>query len=408
MPDSSRHIADDDTGRDDRSDLDGTQEPERGDVVYRGVGAELKAERERFGLSLADVSDRLRIRVAYLEAIEAGRFGDLPGRIYAIGFLRSYAEFLGADGDVCVQMFKAEAGTGGHSRRLEFPVPQNENRRPGPATLLVAVLLGAAVYGGWFMLQEEDRQTVDLVPEVPESIARQVQADPPPATTMATVQTPVEADAAGLGAVPSTTDAAVERTAGSLMAANAADASTIDASRESPATGTAGAVEGTVATGEAAETASAADDAAPLNPPSAAIAATVDGDTEPATEEPSVPQLAALGPPPLPPTAPRSDYVPRVFGVANTDARIIIRATDRAQIFVKQAGGRTVLPHRVLQAGDEYHVPDLDGLLIRSDNVNGLQLVVDGNDLGPVGRLSDAQNNLALDADWLLQNAGMR
>ena len=127
-----------------------------------------------------------------------------------------------------------------------------------------------------------------------------------------------------------------------------------------------------------------------------------------AVEEPSVPQIAALGPPPLPPTAPRTEYVPRVFGVANTDARIVIRATDRAQIFVKQAGGRTVLPHRVLQAGDEYRVPSLDGLLIRSDNVNGLELVVDGRSLGPVGRLSDSQNNLALDPDWLLKNAGTR
>ncbi len=425
MPDSSRHIADHESVREGRLNLHEVEASERGeDGVYRGVGAELKAERERFGLLLSEVSERLRIRVAYLEAIEAGRFGDLPGRIYAIGFLRSYAEFLGADGDVCVQMFKAEAGTGGHSRRLEFPVPQNENRRPGPATLLVAVLLGAAVYGGWFMLQEEDRQTVDLVPEVPESIARQVQADPPPATVAASVEAPVEVASVSSDGISPTGDPAPERPAGSLMAANAADARTIDVTGQTPAPVapvTAGVTDPVAAPSVAPETApAAAGDATALDTPSPAIAAPANGDVvpataealprdaEPAAEEPSVPQLAALGPPPLPPTAPRTDYVPRVFGVANTDARIIIRATDRAQIFVKQAGGRTVLPHRVLQAGDEYHVPDLDGLLIRSDNVNGLRLVVDGNDLGPVGRLSDAQNNLALDPDWLLQNSGTR
>ncbi|WP_281018177.1 helix-turn-helix domain-containing protein [Minwuia sp. IMCC3077] len=434
MPDSGRQIADDRSLREGRLNLYEVEAAESGgDGVYRGVGAELKAERDRFGLLLSEVSDRLRIRVAYLEAIEEGRFGDLPGRIYAIGFLRSYAEFLGADGDVCVQMFKDEAGTGGHSRRLEFPVPQNENRRPGKATLLVAVLLGAAVYGGWFVLQGKDQQTVDIVPEVPESIARQVQTVTATPTTAAPEQAATTAQAvAGQSRDTNDGNSVSEENSGSLMAANAADART-----ESAPVGTADAAaparDITVAEPPVTETEPATVprseasapltdvDTAPLNRSIAsepvgqaqedgtqAVAETAPAVENTATSEPVVPQIAALGPPPLPPTAPRAESVPRVFGVANTDARIIIRATDRAQIFVKQAGGRTVLPHRVLQAGDEYRAPDLDGLLIRSDNVNGLELIVDGRNLGPVGRLSDAQNNLALDPDWLLKNAGTR
>lgn len=412
MPDSGRQIAEDLSSREGRLNLHDVEEPEgSNDSVYRGVGAELKAERDRFGLLLTEVSERLRIRVAYLEAIEEGRFGDLPGRIYAIGFLRSYAEFLGADGDVCVQMFKDEAGTGGHSRRLEFPVPQNENRRPGPATLLVAVLLGAAVYGGWFVLQGEDQQIVDIVPEVPESIARQVKTE---TVASANVQQ---------RAITNSGISGSEQGPGSLMAANAADArvdstSTGDADAGMPESEALAAEPSVTGTGTGRQTDASAPltavDMAPLNSsvPSVPVDQAVDEATPvaggTAVEEPSVPQIAALGPPPLPPTAPRTEYVPRVFGVANTNARIVIRATDRAQIFVKQAGGRTVLPHRVLQAGDEYRVPSLDGLLIRSDNVNGLELVVDGRSLGPVGRLSDSQNNLALDPDWLLKNAGAR
>lgn len=418
MPDSGRQFAEDLSSREGRLNLYEVEEAEGGsDGVYRGVGAELKAERDRFGLLLAEVSERLRIRVAYLEAIEEGRFGDLPGRIYAIGFLRSYAEFLGADGDVCVQMFKDEAGTGGHSRRLEFPVPQNENRRPGPATLLVAVLLGAAVYGGWFVLQGEDQQVVDIVPEVPESIARQVQTDSAVPARAPTEPATFEQPTIATGGISGS-----EQGPGSLMAANAADARADSAStgdaNAMPASGATVAgpsLTGTGTGGQAdASAALTAVDMAPLNssvpavPVGQAVEEAAPTAEAVAVEEPSVPQIAALGPPPLPPTAPRTEYVPRVFGVANTDARIVIRATDRAQIFVKQAGGRTVLPHRVLQAGDEYRVPSLDGLLIRSDNVNGLELVVDGRSLGPVGRLSDSQNNLALDPDWLLKNAGTR
>lgn len=433
MPDSGRQIAEDLSSREGRLNLYEVEETEAGsDGVYRGVGAELRAERDRFGLLLAEVSDRLRIRVAYLEAIEEGRFGDLPGRIYAIGFLRSYAEFLGADGDVCVQMFKDEAGTGGHSRRLEFPVPQNENRRPGPATLLVAVLLGAAVYGGWFVLQGEDQQTVDIVPEVPESIARQVQSFTAAPATSTSERAATTSEKAAVRQSQDTNggNSGSEQGSGSLMAANAADARTESASvgiadSATPARESGAADPSVTASGTEPRPGSSvsltAVDMAPLNGsvPSVPVrqaqddGAQVVAETVPtvenaAVEEPSVPQVAALGPPPLPPTAPRTEYVPRVFGVTNTDARIVIRATDRAQIFVKQAGGRTVLPHRVLQAGDEYRAPDLDGLLIRSDNVNGLELVVDGRSLGPVGRLSDSQNNLALDPDWLLKNAGTR
>lgn len=419
MPDSGRQIAEDLSSREGRLNLYEVEAAEGGgDGVYRGVGAELKAERDRFGLLLAEVSERLRIRVAYLEAIEEGRFGDLPGRIYAIGFLRSYAEFLGADGDVCVQMFKDEAGTGGHSRRLEFPVPQNENRRPGPATLLAAVLLGAAVYGGWFVLQGEDQQIVDIVPEVPESIARQVQPEiVAPATKPSEPATVRQSEDKSDGSSGS------GQGSGSLMAANAADARADSVSDGNADAVTPAREAGTTAPSVTGTTTAAlADTSIPLTavdmatlnssvpsqPVDQAAEAAVPTAEGVAVEEPSVPQIAALGPPPLPPTAPRTEYVPRVFGVANTDARIVIRATDRAQIFVKQAGGRTVLPHRVLQAGDEYRVPSLDGLLIRSDNVNGLELVVDGRSLGPVGRLSDSQNNLALDPDWLLKNAGTR
>ncbi len=433
MPDSGRHFSDEPEthgGRLNLHEVVDTEAEDSGEGIYRGVGAELRAERERYGLLLAEVGERLRIRTPYLEAIEAGRFGDLPGRIYAIGFLRSYAEFLGADGDVCVQMFKDEAGSGGHSRRLEFPVPQNENRRPGTVTLLIAVLLGAAVYGGWFFLNGQDEQVVDLVPAVPERIARQVTPAPTGPSLAQDTGTDGVATATESQPGPSATIGQDSAATGGVMAANAADArpgltddraaplpltavevATVNADADTPAAASTSPVQdgNTAAETVIGETVSRSGTEAVGFAATPAGETTADAETETETEtDVPVAVVAAIGPPPLPPTAPRTDYVPRVFGVANTDARIVIRATDRAQILVKQAGGRTVLPHRVLQAGDEYRAPDLDGLLIRSDNVAGLQLVVDGKELGSVARLADRQNNLALDADWLLANAGTR
>ena len=52
-----------------------------------GIGALLRASRMRIGEDLRDVAGMLRIRYPYLEAIEEGRFSDLPGQAYAVGFV---------------------------------------------------------------------------------------------------------------------------------------------------------------------------------------------------------------------------------------------------------------------------------------------------------------------------------
>ena len=63
-----------------------------------GVGELMRLTRERLGHELQSVANQLRIRLSYLEAIEEGRFRDLPGTTYAVGFVRSYADYLGLDG----------------------------------------------------------------------------------------------------------------------------------------------------------------------------------------------------------------------------------------------------------------------------------------------------------------------
>jgi cytoskeletal protein RodZ len=56
---------------------------------------ELKATREALGLSLADVFQRTRISVAYLQAIENNDFHLLPVFVYAKNFIKTYARVLG-------------------------------------------------------------------------------------------------------------------------------------------------------------------------------------------------------------------------------------------------------------------------------------------------------------------------
>ncbi len=66
--------------------------------AHDSVSDTLRLARLEHGQDLRTVAQVLRIRHTYLEAIEKGDFEHLPGTAYAIGFLRTYAEFLGLEG----------------------------------------------------------------------------------------------------------------------------------------------------------------------------------------------------------------------------------------------------------------------------------------------------------------------
>jgi hypothetical protein len=70
-----------------------------------GIGTTLREARERRGLTLANVERETCIRAANLAAIEEERFDDLPGDVYAAGFIRSYASLLELDGDRYAERF---------------------------------------------------------------------------------------------------------------------------------------------------------------------------------------------------------------------------------------------------------------------------------------------------------------
>lgn len=72
------------------------------------LAAILKAYREAYGLDLPEVSEHLRIRTHYLSMLEDGRYDELPARPYAIGFVRSYAKYLGLPVEEMVERFREE------------------------------------------------------------------------------------------------------------------------------------------------------------------------------------------------------------------------------------------------------------------------------------------------------------
>src|SRR3954467_15915912 len=91
------------------------------DAPLDTVGQDLRKARQLKGEELAQISRVLKIRKDHLEALEESNFDAIPGRAYTIGFVRSYAEYLGLDAAACLVRLKAEIAGRGEAK--EGPVP---------------------------------------------------------------------------------------------------------------------------------------------------------------------------------------------------------------------------------------------------------------------------------------------
>ncbi|MFI5334298.1 MAG: helix-turn-helix domain-containing protein [Chlamydiales bacterium] len=63
------------------------------------VGNLLKTKRRELNLSLKEIENSTSIRSSYLEAIEEGKISQFIAAVYALGFVRQYASFLGLDAE---------------------------------------------------------------------------------------------------------------------------------------------------------------------------------------------------------------------------------------------------------------------------------------------------------------------
>ena len=86
------------------------------------LGQLLRQERELRDIPLDRIEQATRIRTAQLRAIEDDRLEALPAEAYARGFVRTYAEYLGLNGDDVVAIFNEQWNRSAH--RAEPPPPQ--------------------------------------------------------------------------------------------------------------------------------------------------------------------------------------------------------------------------------------------------------------------------------------------
>jgi cytoskeleton protein RodZ len=136
------------------------------------VGAGLREMRERLGWKLPDVAESLRIRLEYLEAIEAGDLAPLPGPAYRQGFVRAYAQLMGLDGEEILRRFRA-AGCFGEASQIGLKVlaPVPERGVPRGVVSLAGVLAVLIAYGFWYHYSDNTWRQTAAVRPVPAELA---------------------------------------------------------------------------------------------------------------------------------------------------------------------------------------------------------------------------------------------
>ena len=111
------------------------------------IGSSLRDARLRQNLDFPELEERTKIRPKYLRALEDERFDILPAPTYVRGFLRSYAEALGLDGQPFVDEYNSRFTVGEDDaplRARRVPV-QRRDRGPRESRMAAVALLAIAV-----------------------------------------------------------------------------------------------------------------------------------------------------------------------------------------------------------------------------------------------------------------------
>ena len=330
------------------------------------IGDILRRVREHRGEDLGEISEYLRIRPNYLFALESSRYEDLPADAYVIGFLRTYASYLGLDGKGAVDQYRREMAGRRRKPQLSMPQPMTEGRAPTVAVLIGAAIVALLIYGIWYGLSSPDRAALEqplALPTVPQEIGQTA-----PATQTPNDLTSQTATSDGISlsipvtAVPAAPDSAQTQMPTTTTPADKQDTPPAESGKE----------------------------------PDAANK-TKEKPVEPKTENKTdKPQPSAA--------APAQDMKPEseaaaAFGEKNK-SRLSIKAEKSSWILVTDSKGNTVFD-RTLKAGETYNVPAGKELKLTTSNPADVAFSIDGKDMPKLKNDTAIVRALTLEPDRL-------
>jgi cytoskeleton protein RodZ len=424
------------------------------------IGSLLRASRNRRNEALSEVSSALRIRQVYLEAIENNQFDVLPGAIYAIGFIRTYAEYLGLDGEEVVRRYKTEASTAEKKTDLTFPSLVPEHGIPGGAIVMLGLVLAAIGYGSWYYVSSRNIFVTEQVPPVPEKLAAIVGEKPvateplkkvedtPTAAVENLAEEPIEksteksnketgdetpADKAvnevvaevekvaeKVEAVVSTTPVVAETakieapepaTMPEVKVEPEESKPILDVSAPKPVSAPEPKIESTPVVVENIEPKPAVETVAkPVVEPEAKPVVIEKIAPKPEQEVAALPKKE---PEPIPAATPEPSATatpePAVSPAPSVDSssRITLRAVTDSYIQVRDNDADQLLITRLLKQGQRYQVPNRTGLSLITGNAGALEILVDGTAVPSIGPVGAVRRNVVLEAEKLIDGSAV-
>lgn len=390
-----------------------------------GVSLLLRDTRISLGHDLASVAVSLRIRQPYLQAIEEGRFHDLPGATYAAGFVRGYAEFLGLDSKEILRRFKQENNEYDGRSQLSFPSAVSEGSIPNGGLLGFAILAALVAYGAWYWYSARHVATTEAVPPLPERLAalihKPVGGSGGEVVMVPALETAKPGDGSPVAVVPPPPSGTAEQTASAPPAAppGPEHEEVVPPAEEEPAgNGTASApspapVQEVAAAPEVKAPSTAerkAGKEAKATKASKAKEAKPAVEASPGTETKPIPEAkpAAEAKPtaetkPAPETKPAAEAKPTTETKPTAETkpvssgRVMLRASETCWVEIRDAAGQ-VVHSRLLHRGETYAVPSGTGLMLTVGNAGAINMVIDGRAAGALGRYGVVRHDIALDS----------
>jgi cytoskeleton protein RodZ len=171
----------------------GDETPNNEEFRFQTVGEQLKAERERQGLTLTDVATRTRVPMRHLESIEKSQFSDLPGSTYTLGFTRSYARSLNMDAAKIGAELRTELSQSGHDS-YHVPAqnyePADPSRVPSKTLAWTAAAIAALLLAGYLIWRS---MALDSSPAASPPVANADAPQTPSSTPTAAPSVPIDA-----------------------------------------------------------------------------------------------------------------------------------------------------------------------------------------------------------------------
>jgi len=348
------------------------------DEMPREFGRAFRDMRRELNRDLVEVADALRIREVYLKAIEEGRFDQLPGPTYATGFVRAYAGYLELDIEEVMRSYTEATDDQNDLKPLVPPSPINETRLPTGFVLLLAAVLTIGTYGGWYYLTLHGQNSRQTVSDLTEQIAKTAGLEPnsndsptsEPKETLRPINKKNNLDHSSDKEV-STKDPHMDKNR---------NTTTIERSN------LAGLVGNKNNKGLSSEKISDKKKI-PIGTPT----------LKPAGSNPTINLIEKK--------VSDLDNVNKSAVAPKTNAlkkhRIILQANMTSWVELRDLDGKRLIS-KILRIGDTYKVPNQPGIKFTTGNAGGVDILVDGKKIEPLGPVGAVYRDIIMDPDSLL------